>query len=289
MDQFKQATIKANNIDITYFEKGDGPLMLCLHGFPDHPLSFHHQLNYFSSKGYRVVTPYMRGYSPSQQSDNLHFQTAALGLDVIELIKALGYDSAIVIGHDWGAAAANTAAIISPQHIKKMVTSAVTFGTFSSALMNNNEQQKKSWYMYFFMMPFSDMAFKNNDFSMVECLWRDWSYNCPIDEMKRAKDFFIERDSTVPLDYYRHNFNPSFHNSALTHIQNRIGTEKINVPTLHIHGKQDGCIGVELCENLNDYYSNEFKLELVEKAGHFVHIEQHESFNNMVYDFITKP
>ena len=40
MEQFKTGTVRANGIRFATLEAGDGPLVLCLHGFPDHARSF---------------------------------------------------------------------------------------------------------------------------------------------------------------------------------------------------------------------------------------------------------
>ena len=92
MEEFKRGSVTANGLKFAYLERGEGPLLLCFHGFPDHARSFRHQLDFFAEKGYRVVAPFMRGYAPTEiPADNV-FQTAALATDVVALIDALGYD-----------------------------------------------------------------------------------------------------------------------------------------------------------------------------------------------------
>src|SRR5882724_11812032 len=120
MDPFKSAVVNANGVRFATLEAGDGPLVLCLHGFPDHARSFRHQLPALAAAGFRAVAPYMRGYAPTQAAPDGRYQSAVLAQDATELITALGYDSAYVFGHDWGAMAAYGAAIIAPQRVKKL-------------------------------------------------------------------------------------------------------------------------------------------------------------------------
>ena len=69
---------------------GEGPLLLCLHGFPDHARSFRHQMEPFAKAGYRVVAPYMRGYAPTGFAPDGNYQSASLSRDIVALIEALG-------------------------------------------------------------------------------------------------------------------------------------------------------------------------------------------------------
>jgi pimeloyl-ACP methyl ester carboxylesterase len=114
--------LDANGIRFTALEQGSGQLMLCVHGFPDNALTWRHQMPVFAKAGYRVVAPYQRGYAPTAPSPTGTYQTAALGRDIIALIDALSPDRpAIVFGHDWGALAAYSAALLAPRRIEKLV------------------------------------------------------------------------------------------------------------------------------------------------------------------------
>jgi pimeloyl-ACP methyl ester carboxylesterase len=89
MQTFKTGSVKANGLDFQYLEMGEGPLVLCLHGFPDHARSFRHQLPVLAAAGYRAVAPYLRGYAPTENPPHGPYQLAALSQDVIALIDAL--------------------------------------------------------------------------------------------------------------------------------------------------------------------------------------------------------
>jgi pimeloyl-ACP methyl ester carboxylesterase len=65
MEQFREGRVRANGLTFATLEAGDGPLVLCLHGFPDHARSFRHQLPALAAAGYRAVAPFMRGYAPT--------------------------------------------------------------------------------------------------------------------------------------------------------------------------------------------------------------------------------
>jgi len=144
--------VEANGIRFAGFEMGEGPLLLCLHGFPDDARTWRHQMPAFAKAGYRVVAPYIRGYAPTSASPGGHYQTAALGRDVVGLIDALSPKApAVVFGHDWGALAAYAGALLAPKRISRLVTAAVPYGPrLQTAFLTNYAQQKRSWYMFFF-------------------------------------------------------------------------------------------------------------------------------------------
>lgn len=291
MADFREGRVRANGLTFATLEAGDGPLVLCLHGFPDHARSFRHQLPALAAAGYRAVAPYMRGYAPTDVPENGPYQSAALAQDAVALIEALGYQRAVVFGHDWGALAAYGAAVLAPERVSRLVTAAVPHGAaFAAAFLTNYEQQRRSWYMFFFQTPFADGAVPFDDFRFLERLWRDWSpgWEYPPEEMAALKETF-RRPGVLPaaLGYYRATLNPENQRPELADIQLRISMSPILVPTLYFHGARDGCIGAELLEGMEQLFPNGLQSVVVPDAGHFVHQEDPEIVNRHLLQFIT--
>src|SRR5258706_16050190 len=99
MAQTTQRKIRANNIDFEIVEAGEGPLILCLHGFPDTPDSFREQIPVLVKSGFHVAAPFLRGYRPTGPAADGRYDPAAIAEDAVALIGALGYKEAIVFGH----------------------------------------------------------------------------------------------------------------------------------------------------------------------------------------------
>src|SRR5689334_16522518 len=117
-------TIRANGLEFGYLSAGpqDGPLALCLHGFPDSPRTWRHLLPALAGAGYRAVAPFLRGYAPTSVPSDGAYQTGALAADANALHEALGGDSdAVIIGHDWGAAATYGATGSAPDRWRRAV------------------------------------------------------------------------------------------------------------------------------------------------------------------------
>lgn len=286
----KTGSVRANGLQFATLEMGEGPLVLCLHGFPDHARSFRHQLPVLAAAGFRAVAPFMRGYAPTEAAADGRYQSAVLAQDAVELIAALGYESAHVFGHDWGAIAAHGAAILAPQRIKRLISAAVPHGpSVLNAFLSDYEQLRRSWYMFFFQTPFADAAVPAGDFHFIERLWQDWSpgWNYPAEEMEALKATFRKPGVyQAALSYYRCTLNPERQDPALADLQSQIAMAPVPVPSLSIQGAEDGCMGANLTDGMEAFFPAGLQKHILPGAGHFVHQEKPEQVNKLVLDFL---
>ena len=145
--------------------------MLLLHGFPDTAHTWDELRPRIAAKGYRAVSPFMRGYAPSGIPDRDTDQET-LARDALALIEALGASEAIVIGHDFGAAAAYGAAGLGPDRVKKLFTIAIPH---PAAL---KPSPKKLWgvrHFAIYKLPGAPKRFAHNDFAALPAIYRRWS------------------------------------------------------------------------------------------------------------------
>jgi pimeloyl-ACP methyl ester carboxylesterase len=96
-------------------EEGEGPLVLLIHGFPESWYSWRHQLPVIAAAGYRAAAIDVRGYGRSSAP----LEVEAYGMfhhveDNLGVVEALGEQSAIIVGHDWGSPIAATSALLHP-------------------------------------------------------------------------------------------------------------------------------------------------------------------------------
>ena len=287
--ELKRRVVRASNMNFHVLELGDGPLVLCLHGFPDTAHSFRHQLLALAEAGYHAVAPFMRGYAPSDPAPDGRYDAGALGEDALNLIDALGARDAIVFGHDWGAAAAYGAAATAPAKVKKLITAAVPYGVgFFQALATNYAQQRRSWYMFFFQSALAEIGVAHNDFEFLEHIWRDWSpgWKWAPEDLAALKECFRAKGTlAAAIGYYRATLGPLFRGGAPAAGGGPLAAP-IEVPTLYIHGRDDGCIGVELSEGMEQFFKRGLRTEIVSNAGHFVHEEQPAVVNRIMLEFL---
>ena len=285
-----EGRISAGDVDFAYLEAGTGPLALCLHGFPDSAHTWRHLLPALADAGFRAVAPFLRGYAPTSIPADGRYQTAALGLDAIALHEALGGEGdAVIVGHDWGAMATYIAAGHAPDRWRRVVTMAVPpAGSVAGGFLTYSQLQR-SWYMFFFQHPLSDMAVGLNDLEFIDRLWADWSPGYDASEdLPHVKDCLRDpANLAAALGYYRATLGGVGVDPALDDVQNA-GNLPTPQPTLYLHGRTDGCMGIEVAETAPAFLTSEgSRMEVVEDAGHFLQLEQPEVVNRLVVDFVT--
>ena len=117
--------LRSKGLRFTAAECGEGPLVLCLHGFPDHRSSWRHQLPALAESGFHVIAPNLRGYEQSSQPTDGRYYLTDLAEDVVAWVDDLGAARVHLVGHDWGAAIAMASANLMPDRIASLTTRAV--------------------------------------------------------------------------------------------------------------------------------------------------------------------
>jgi pimeloyl-ACP methyl ester carboxylesterase len=97
-DRVRHRTVQAGGLEVPILEAGSGPLVVCLHGFPDHAASWAGILDRLAQEGYWAVAPAQRGYWPGGAAPDGSYRISSTGQDVLALIEALGREQA---GHRW--------------------------------------------------------------------------------------------------------------------------------------------------------------------------------------------
>ena len=241
--------------------------------------------------GYRGVAPYLRGYRPDMLSPDDTYQTAALAQDALALIDALDYSTATVFGHDWGAAIAALTAVFAPEKVTALITAAVPYGNkLGEAFITDPTQQRRSWYMFFFQSPLAEMAVAHNDLAFIRRLWQDWSpsWDFSDNDLRPVLDTLSESAVLqAALTYYRCALDPAYQKPAFAQQQARAG-EPIRVPSMHLHGGEDGCIGTDMTAGMAQFYESDFELEILPRCGHFLHREDPIGVNERLLQFIGR-
>lgn len=281
--------ITANGIEFAYLEQGEGPLVLCLHGFPDHAPTWDPLLGALAKAGFRGVAPWLRGYSPTAPSPDGKYHTQYLALDALALTEALaGNGEAYLVGSDWGAGATHLAVTHAPERYRKCVTLAVPpQPAMGGSFLQSPEQWKRSWYVWFFGTPLADIAFPAADFAIVDRLWADWSpaYTPDPAFIRGLKDVYAVDNGQAAMGYYRDSFHQR---SAPEGEAAKMTGGATPIPMLYFHGRNDGCLGIELIdeEALAGALGPGGEYVFVEGAGHFMHLEKPDEVNAKIIDFL---
>ena len=271
---------------LAYRSFGDerGPLVLCLHGFPDIPRTWDLLGQDLAAAGYRVVVPWMPGYTPSSLGgprDPLSVADRLLRF----LDDVAGAVPVHIVGHDWGAVCTYLMLYMAPRRFRSAVTLAVPH---LRAIERNGpdvpRQLLKSSYMLFFQLPsVPERVLRLRDFAFVEKLWKIWSpgFECDAAYMTELTQC-LGASLPAPLAYYRSFRSPKLIRS----MRALLGDEPMNVPMLYLHGEQDGCMVPELGKGQEKYYGAMFDSMHFSEAGHFLHLEQPAVCNPVILDWI---
>ena len=281
--------ITANGIEFAYLEQGEGPLALCLHGYPDSAYTWQHLLPELAAAGYRAVAPFNRGYAPTGLAPDGQYEAGTLGLDANALHEALGADGdAVLIGHDWGAMGVYAAAGVEPQRWRRVVAMAVPIGPVNAQGFFTYEQLKMSWYIFFQLNPLSDMLVAMNDYEFIAKLWADWSPGFDGTEYvgRFVESMATPEHLTAALSYYRHTVQGEL--QAPDHAAAQAMTMAVpTVPLLYLHGVDDGCMRSQLAATSADHLGDDSRVVMVEGAGHFLHLERPDVVNRAILEFLA--
>jgi pimeloyl-ACP methyl ester carboxylesterase len=278
-------SVSANGLRFGLLEAGppEGPLVLCLHGFPDSAWTWRHLLPALAEHGYRGVAPFMRGYGSTDAPDDAAYDVSTLGGDACALHHALGGDErATLVGHDWGAAATYAAVRVEPERWSSYVTAAVPPTGHLALDLITWRQMRRSWYSYLFQLPVAEEVVSAGGMVFVDRLWADWSpgYDATTD-VAHAKDALATPERLhAAIRYYRDT--PSELRTPSTSDALPAGK-----PFLYLHGQDDGCIGIDVLEQAAPFLPAGTETEIVAGAGHFLHLEQPDTFNSRVVRFLA--
>lgn len=277
---------ESKSTGIAYRASGDGgaPLVVCLHGFPDSPRTWESLSAALVGAGYRVVAPWLPGYAPSSRETPLDPMSVADRL--LAFIDAFCPDDPVhLVGHDWGAVCTYLMLYKRPSRLRAAVTLAVPhLRAVEANAPDHPSQLLRSSYMAFFQIPVvAERALRLRNFAMVDKLWRIWSPGFEADpvHMEEVKACLSE-SLPAPLAYYRALRSPALIRS----IRSLLTDEPVKVPTLCLHGERDGCLLPALGRGQERYYGSMFDTVHVAEAGHFLHLEQPDTVNPTIVDWL---
>jgi len=269
-------TIDANGLSFHCLTWGDeGPLVLLVHGFPDTAHTWDLVGPRVAAEGFRVVAPFTRGIHPTSIPADGQYDTDTLGSDLLALVDALGEEQAILVGHDFGAAAVYAAGGLGPDKVRKLVTVAIPH------LATIKPRLGTLWGARHFLthrLPGAAKRFARNDYAQIRVLYERWSpgFDWPDEEFAAAKEAYRHPGSGEAAIAYYDFVTPKVSGGL---------RKKLPMPSLVIGGRTDGVATEADFEASRKRFTGPVDVVMV-PGGHFLHREHPEPFLEVLLPFL---
>lgn len=280
-------------LDIACEESGapGGVPVVLLHGFPDDARAYDGVVAALGTSEYHVIVPYLRGYGPTRFRDTAtprSGQQAALGRDLLDLMDALGIESAVLGGYDWGGRAACVAAALWPERVRGLVT-VCGYNIQDIAASGHPavpDLEHRLWYQWYFQTERGRAGLAAHRRDLSRLLWELWSPNMECDEStfaETAASFDNPDFVDVVIHSYRHRLGAVPGDPALVAIERRLAEQPIiTVPTVSLHGASDGVRPPEDTASHSRFFSGPYTRRVVPVAGHFLPREAPDAFAHAI-------
>lgn len=308
--------VATNGIELKIAEQGDGPLVLLLHGFPESWYSWRHQFDAIAMAGFHAVAPDMRGYGMSDKPSSIRaYNQVEVVNDIIGLIPALGAETAVVIGHDWGAPTAWSCALNHPDKITAVGALSVPFSPRSD-VPPLDALKKRFAGMFFYQLYFQEPGVAEAELEKdIRVSLRKFYHMASGDAVFTAArppkpadaDLLSDLDdpgklgawcSEADLDYYVGEFARSGFRGPLNYYRNHNVTWEltegapttISQPAMFVAGDKDGVImmAAEALKAMPRHVTNLLINELVPGAGHWTQQEAPAAVNDAIVRFLDQ-
>ncbi len=316
MTAIRHRTIRTNGISMHIAEAGEGPLVILLHGFPELWYSWRHQLPALAEAGFHAVAPDLRGYG---QSDAPH-EIEAYGMrqmtaDVAGILDALGEESAVAAGHDWGSPIAWHSAILYPDRFRAVVALSVPF--IPRSPMPPIEMMRQMFAnKFFYMIYFQEPGVAEAEFEAdVRRSMRLFLYAASGDARSDAatagifankpKDSRLFDGVTEPekpawltetvIDYFVSAFERTGFRGPLNRYRNmdrdwhdlpQLAGAKVQQPALFIAGELDAVLTFTNVDTMKPHVPNLRKIVMLPGCGHWTQQERPQEVNTELIEFL---
>ena len=311
-----QRRVETNGISVNIAEQGEGPLVLMLHGFPESWYSWRHQFRALAEAGYHAVAPDMRGYGDSDKPFEIEaYNQVEVVNDIIGLIPALGYETAVVFGHDWGAPTAWSCALNHPDKVSAVGALSVPFRPRgdSPPLATLKAIFKDR---FFYQLYFQEPGKAETELEKDPALTIRKFYHMASGEMntsllsEKPADADLLSDLPDPgtqmgpwlseedVSFYANEFRQSGFRGPLSYYRNmdltweltKDSPRQISQPALFVAGERDGVIlmAADALKELDKHVTDLRVNKLIPKIGHWTQQEAPDEVNQALIQFLEE-
>lgn len=280
-----------NGINLHFVEKGAGPLVILLHGFPEMWWSWRHQIPALAQAGYRVVAPDLRGYNDTDAKGPYDVDT--LRDDVVALLDHLGAEKAVVVAHDWGGYVGWHLATTRPSRVDRLaVLNCPHPVLLQQALFTRPSQLRRSWYIFAFQLPILPERVLLRDKGqatarIVRSMAIDKT-NFGLDELEPLVAAIRKPGRAAAMvGWYRAALRAGLRGGRAGPPALR-AYAKITVPTLLLWAMDDHALGYDDLVPGTERFVPGLEIQTLARCGHFVQAERPDEVNRRLLEFFAR-
>ena len=294
-EKFQSQYAEVNGIRLHYVSKGEGKLIMFVHGFPEFWAEWENQLDEFGND-HQAVAVDMRGYNlSSKPEDPEDYHVTDLIEDLRALAEYLGHQKFIMVAHDWGGAVAWSFAMRHPEWLEKLIIiNSPHAAVFARELLENPAQQEASQYMLILRSAEAEQLLSENNYERLLTMLVEFGskWNMTADDREKYIEAWSQPGAlTGGLNYYR--VSPLYtpvteeDRARIKSIQ-ELPHEmfEVKVPTLVIWGEEDQALLTGNLDGLEEYVPD-LTVKRIPDATHWVVHEQPELVNSLIRQYIS--
>ena len=321
MSEFRHRTIETNGIEMYLTEAGplDGKPVIFVHGFPELGRSWRKQLPALADAGYRAIAPDMRGYGRTTAPKEVRaYNIHELTNDLCGLLDELGVERAAFVGHDWGAWLMWPMSLLHPDRVECLTNISVAFAP-RPEFPPIARLKEMLGDIFFYQVYFQDVGPPEEELERdVRTTVRRFAWSVSgegvgarladlgsmpvqkvgegglLDQMTdppHPMDWFTDED----LDYFVQEFTRSGFFGPISWYRNldynwettpQLAGAKPSMPVLFIAGTNDPVLRMLPPDGMKETVPD-LRIELVEGAGHWIHMENPEAVNGPLLKFLA--
>ncbi|MDZ7827771.1 MAG: alpha/beta hydrolase [Gammaproteobacteria bacterium] len=305
--------VDTNGIRMALWEAGDGPAVVCCHGFPELAYSWRLQLPALAAAGYRAIAPDQRGYGASDQPAAIEdYDVHHLTDDLAGMLDALGLDRAVFLGHDWGGSVVWSMAQLHPDRVAGVIALNTPFTPRAPADPIEIMRRKfgEDFYMVTFQQPgVADAVFAEHVDKVFPMFFaRRGALETPADDGTRAKLDMLSAlrafdPATAPpsllddeaLQHYTETFRRTGFTGGINWYRNISRNwattaevpERVDAPALMISAADDAVLPPSLTEGMERFVPD-LERHVIADCGHWTQQERPEETNRLIIDWLQR-
>ena len=266
--------ISANGVRLHVAEAGSGPLVLLLHGYPQFWWTWRHQLTALADAGFHAVALDLRGYGASDKPPR-GYDLPTLAADIAALVRALGEQDAVLVGHDWGGLLGWTTAALHPRSVRTLVVLSMAHPRRLRAAMADPGQRRASRYALRYQLPrLPERRLTRADDDPVADLLQRWAgpawtgtadFAGAVERYRSAAR--IPQAAYGAMEYHRWAARSQLRPDGLRYARRMAAP--ITAPTLQLHGELDTCVLPSTARGSGRYVAGAYEWRELPGIGHF--------------------